>query len=181
MISGTDPASVLAKIEMRVRTRQHTLPEIQPANENPSRFLGFHLGKTRLAVAATRVLKSPLSTRVPGAPPWLWGVAGLHGYPLPILNFAALCQCHTPGQTAGEDARVLVIHHRQSSCGLLVDSIHGLLLPNELSDTPPPGMEPGITSYLQGACYCDDTLWGVVDCARIFHRLVPMKHLEKAG
>ncbi len=181
MIPETDPASVLLEMETRVRARQHTLPLVSTDSKKTRRFLGFKLADTRLAIAATQVLQSPLSTRVPGAPPWLWGVAGLGGYPLPIIDFAILCD--TPRQWSENEIRVLVIQHQQARCGLLVDSVYGLVLPKETSAAIPPELKQaaGIAGYLHGSCHSDDTLWGIVNPARIFQRLAPIEHLEKAG
>ncbi len=179
MMPESDPASVLLDIEARAHARQHALPPAPDSTRNLRPFLGFGLADARLVIAATQILKSPLSTRVPGAPPWLRGVAGLHGYPLPIIDFSSLCSL--PEQASENDPHVLVIGHQRASCGLLVDSVYGLVVADEVGDSTLPELESGITAYLHGSCRSGDTLWGVVDPARIFHRLTSAEHLEEAG
>ena len=67
-------------------------------------------------------LPAPI-TRVPGARPWICGLANLRGQLLPIID---LKQYLGSGETVpSRNTRVLVVNHREIPAGLVVDEVIG--------------------------------------------------------
>ena len=62
-------------------------------------------------------------TRVPGAKPWLKGIANVRGHLLPIADLKAFLGGGI--SMADRHARVLVVNHRESPTGLMVDEVTG--------------------------------------------------------
>jgi twitching motility protein PilI len=62
-------------------------------------------------------------TRVPGAKPWIKGLANIRGSLLPIID---LRQFLGSGTTPGtRNTRIIVVNHREVPAGLLVDEVLG--------------------------------------------------------
>jgi twitching motility protein PilI len=77
-------------------------------------------------------------TRVPGAKPWIRGLANVRGQLLPIVDLRAYLG---GGMTnISRASRVLVANHREVPAGLLVDEVQGFrrFADNEFGATVPP-------------------------------------------
>jgi twitching motility protein PilI len=62
-------------------------------------------------------------TRVPGARPWIMGLANVRGQLLPVID---LKQYFGSGvSTSGRNTRVIVVNHREIPAGLMVDEVLG--------------------------------------------------------
>jgi twitching motility protein PilI len=62
-------------------------------------------------------------TRVPGARPWILGLANVRGQLLPVID---LKQYLGSGElTTGRNTRVIVVNHREIPAGLVVDEVLG--------------------------------------------------------
>ncbi|MBK8283941.1 MAG: purine-binding chemotaxis protein CheW [Ahniella sp.] len=90
------------------------------------RGIAFRLGRRLLASSITEVteiLSFPVLTGVPGAKPWLMGVANVRGNLVSVIDI----KCFVEGErsTHNEKSRVLVIRQQGSLVGLLVDEILG--------------------------------------------------------
>jgi twitching motility protein PilI len=80
----------------------------------------------------------PVVTRVPGAKPWIRGLANVRGQLLPIVDLRAFLG---GGMTqVGRSSRVLVANHREVPAGLLVDEVQGFrrFADNEFGASVPP-------------------------------------------
>lgn len=89
-------------------------------------------------------------TRVPGAKPWVRGLANVRGQLLPVIDLRAFLG---GGQTnIGRSTRVLVANHREVPAGLLVDEVQGFrrFSDGEFSATLPPTIVR-CERYLAGA------------------------------
>lgn len=89
-------------------------------------------------------------TRIPGARPWIRGVANVRGQLLPVVDLRAFLG---GGMTStGRSTRVLVAHHREVPAGLLVDEVLGFrrFADGEFSGTTPPTIAR-CERYLAGA------------------------------
>jgi twitching motility protein PilI len=78
------------------------------------------------------------TTRVPGAKPWIKGLANVRGQLLPIID---LRQFLGSGVTpVARNTRVLVVNHREIPAGLLVDEVLGFrrFQESEFSGDAPP-------------------------------------------
>ncbi len=123
---------------------------------------GLTLGKLSAAREETReVLSYPsVVTRVPGAKPWIRGIANVRGQLLPVVDLRAY-----PGggmTNTNRSTRVLVAKHREVPAGLLVDEVLGFrrFADGDFSATPPPT---------------------IVRCESLSRRCVPSWHGELAG
>jgi twitching motility protein PilI len=89
-------------------------------------------------------------TRVPGAKPWIRGIANVRGTLLPVVDLRAFLGGGVTG--TGRSARVLVANHREAPAGLLVDEVLGFrrFADAEFSNVPPPTLAR-CDRYLAGA------------------------------
>ncbi len=89
--------------------------------------IGFRLVDEQFIVArddVSEVLMVPaLIARVPGAKPWISGLANIRGHLLPIIDLKLFLG--TGRYTGQRDARVLVIKGTDLSVGLVVDEVFG--------------------------------------------------------
>src|SRR6201997_5895866 len=70
------------------------------------------------------VLGVPASTtRVPGAKPWIRGLANVRGQLLPIIDLRHFLGSGITPIT--RNTRIVVVHHREIPAGLLVDEVLG--------------------------------------------------------
>jgi twitching motility protein PilI len=89
--------------------------------------VAFRLGAETFLVAreeTREVMALPsFLTRVPGARPWIRGLANVRGQLLPVID---LRQYLGSGTTqASRNVRVIVVNHRDFPAGLLVDEVLG--------------------------------------------------------
>jgi twitching motility protein PilI len=89
-------------------------------------------------------------TRVPGAKPWVRGVANVRGQLLPVIDVRAFLGGGVT--TTSRSSRVLVAHHREIPAGLLVDEVLGFrrFADGEFGATVPPTIVR-CERYLAGA------------------------------
>src|SRR5690606_2860976 len=102
----------------------------------------------------------PVLTRVPGAKPWIRGLANVRGQLLPVIDLRAFLG---GGLTqTGRSSRVLVAHHREIPAGLLVDEVLGFrrFADDEFSSSPPPTIVR-CERYLAGAFRRGAEIWPV--------------------
>lgn len=99
-------------------------------------------------------------TRVPGAKPWIRGVANVRGALLPVVDLRAFLG--GGATTTGRSTRVLVANHREAPAGLLVDEVLGFrrFADDEFSGTPPPTIAR-CERYLAGAFRRGGESWPV--------------------
>ena len=89
--------------------------------------IGFKLGTENFVADRTdvrEVLPVPEQlTRVPGAKPWLRGVANVRGQLLTVVDLRAFLGAG--GAAAGRHARMLLVASREVPTGLIVDEVTG--------------------------------------------------------
>ncbi len=112
------------------------------ANEHEWVGIAFRVSSENFLVArdeTREVLGFPsVVTRVPGARPWIRGLANVRGQLLPLVDLRAFLG---GGMTSiGRSSRVLVANHREVPAGLLVDEVQGFrrFVDNEFGTTVPP-------------------------------------------
>ena len=121
----SSPFETLLDYENRSLSHVAGLPE-QIDAPGLWRGIAFRLGRRLLASSITEVteiLSFPVLTGVPGAKPWLMGVANVRGNLVSVIDI----KCFVEGErsTHNEKSRVLVIRQQGSLVGLLVDEILG--------------------------------------------------------
>jgi len=100
-------------------------------------------------------------TRIPGAKPWVRGLANIRGQLLPMLD---LRQFLGSGATvSGRNTRVIVVHHREIPAGLMVDEVLGFrrFAETEFNAEAPPTVIR-CDSYLAGAFRRGGEVWPVL-------------------
>jgi twitching motility protein PilI len=126
--------------------------------------VAFRLSSENFLVAreeTREVLGYPsVVTRVPGAKPWIRGVANVRGQLLPVVDLRAFLG---GGATnTGRSTRVLVANHREVPAGLLVDEVLGFrrFADGEFSAVTPPTIAR-CDRYLAGAFRRGTESWPV--------------------
>lgn len=98
----------------------------------------LRLGSSRYAVAmadVAEVAPVPGITRVPGAPPWLAGVANWRGRMLPVLDLRPLLAATTV--PLASSARLVVLARGDVVAGVIAEAVPGVY-DGELADPAPP-------------------------------------------
>jgi twitching motility protein PilI len=125
-----------------------------PAAEREWVGVAFRLSAENFLVAreeTREVLGFPsVVTRVPGAKPWIRGVANVRGQLLPVVDLRAFLGGGVTNP--GRSSRVLVANHREVPAGLLVDEVLGFrrFADDDFSATTPPTIAR-CERYLAGA------------------------------
>jgi len=148
------PFELLVELERRARAAI-AAREGAPAAADEWVGIGFRLGAERFVAArgdVREVLPVPEQvTRVPGAKPWLRGIANLRGQLLTVVDLKSFLGA---GSAAAErQARVLVVASRDVPTGLIVDEVLGFRRfgSNEFRAEMPAGVIR-CEHYLEG-CY----------------------------
>jgi twitching motility protein PilI len=100
-------------------------------------------------------------TRVPGARPWIIGLANVRGQLLPVID---LKQYFGSGEsTSGRNTRVIVVNHREIPAGLMVDEVLGFrrFAEREFSSEAPPTVVR-CEHYLTGSFRRGSEAWPVL-------------------
>jgi twitching motility protein PilI len=126
--------------------------------------VGFRVGKTRLVAArqeVREVLTWPGVTALPGAKPWMLGLANVRGQLLPVTDLSAFFGGEPIAM--GRSTRVLMVNHADIPAGLLVDEVRGFrrFIAAERAEVMPETL-PGMTPFLAGAYGNEDDVWGVL-------------------
>jgi twitching motility protein PilI len=173
MTSGTEtnlrslrdrPFELLKELEKR--SRAVTAGNVQEAAVGREWVgVAFRMGGETFLVAreeTREVLGYPaVVTRIPGAKPWVKGLANVRGQLLPMLD---LRQYLGSGPTtAGRNTRVVVVNHREIPAGLMVDEVLGFrrFAEMEFSAEAPPTVIRCDT-YLAGAFRRGGEVWPVL-------------------
>jgi len=163
------PFEWLYELESRARAHAFGLPQREEARKI-WHGVGFRLGGVALVVSlgqVREVLVSPSLSRVPGAKPWVAGIANVRGTLLPILDLQGFLSSRSTPR--GRRTRVLVVEHDGVSAGLMVDEVLGLSHFFEEEDRAAqlPLAADSMQNYLVGAYSQAGQLWGVFDMYRL--------------
>src|SRR5699024_10535625 len=88
--------------------------------------LGVRIGRQWLLLPrheVGEVLRLPSPTRIPGAKPWLLGLANVHGTLLSIIDLNSIFGA--PPTTDATNARAVVFRGDQYSTAFIVDEVSG--------------------------------------------------------
>ena len=132
--------------------------------------IGFRLGAEQFLMARAEVrevLMVPSSlTRVPGAKPWIRGLANVRGHLLPIVDLRAFLGSGAGG--TGRTARVLVLNDGEIPVGLIVDEVYGFrrFLDREHAQDSPETLIR-CDRFLAGSFRRSDEVWPVFSSVRL--------------
>lgn len=120
-----DPFALLLEYERKSLAHVVGLPE-QIDAPGLWRGVGYRVGIRRLASAfdeVVEILPMPTVTAVPGAQPWLRGVANVRGNLLPVVDLKQFLEGERTVLHEGQ--RVLVVRQPGGDVALLVDELYG--------------------------------------------------------
>ena len=126
--------------------------------------VGFRVGRTLLVAAreeVREVLTWPGVTTLPGAKPWMLGLANVRGQLLPVSDLSSFFGGEPI--TLGRSSRVIMVNHPDIPAGLLVDEVRGFrrFVASEKAEIMPDTL-PGMTPFLAGAYGNEEEVWGVL-------------------
>jgi twitching motility protein PilI len=158
------PFELLKELEKRSRTvAAANVAETDAGQEWVG--VAFRMGGETFLVAreeTREVLGYPaVVTRIPGAKPWVKGLANVRGALMPMLD---LRQFLGSGVTAsGRNTRIIVVNHRDVPAGLMVDEVLGFrrFAESEFNAEAPPTVIR-CDSYLAGAFRRGGEVWPVL-------------------
>jgi twitching motility protein PilI len=120
------PFDLLLELERRARAAI-AAREGAPAEADEWVGIGFRLGAERFVAnrgEVREVLPVPEQvTRVPGAKPWLRGIANLRGQLLTVVDLKSFLGAG--GATSERQTRILIVASREVPTGLVVDEVLG--------------------------------------------------------
>ena len=156
------PIGLLADIERRAEAAALRMPVGQEMG-NVWRGLGFRVGGTSLVTSMEdiqEILEYPTLYRVPGAKPWLKGVANLHGRLLPVTDLRLLLSGEAT--TITRETRVIVVRDGELFAGLVVDEVLALQqFPNEQRSADAPPAEPWLAEVIDGGFKAGEDHWAL--------------------
>jgi len=124
-IASLSPYEVLARYERRSLAHASDMRERQDA-PGLWRGIGYRVG-SRLFVSSideiNELLAPPVLARVPGAQPWLLGIANVRGNLMPVVDLGRFL--FGERTQPGERTRLLVVRQGSGSVALMVDEVFG--------------------------------------------------------
>lgn len=166
--SGRELMALLARIEQRSRASGLGLPETRVHEENWD-GLAYSIGGVRVVSAMDEVaemLPYPVQvTAVPGAKPWMMGLANVRGSLLPVIDLQVYLD--TKAVVPSKLARMLVVRMRGLTAGLLVPSVQGMRHFSEEKRMNNARMKGALGAYVYDAFAIDGEIWPVFSLAAL--------------
>ena len=166
--SAVDPFSVLQDYESRSLAHVVGLPEQLDA-PGLWRGVGYRVGKRRLASGfdeVVEILGMPPVTPVPGAQPWMLGVANIRGNLLPIVDLRQFLEGERTVLHEGQ--RVLIVRQPGGNVAVTIDELFGQ---RSFVEEQKIGVEPfadgRYAHFVERAYRFGDHEWGVFSLDRL--------------
>lgn len=121
----TDPFEVLAEYERKSLAHVAGLPEQLDA-PGLWRGVGYRVGRRRLASGfdeVVEIMPLPQVTPVPGAQPWMLGVANIRGSLLPVVDLKQFLEGERT--VLHESQRVLIVRQPGGDVAVTIDELFG--------------------------------------------------------
>ena len=162
------PFDVLVDYELRSLAHVPGLPE-QLEAPGLWRGVGYRIGNRRLASAFDEVLEIlplPQVTPVPGAPPWMLGLANVRGNLLPIVDLKQFLEGERTVLHEGQ--RVLIVRQPGGDVAVTIDELFGQrsFVEEQLTDAAPLA-EGRYGHFIDRAYRLADADWGVFSLDRL--------------
>jgi twitching motility protein PilI len=176
---GLAPFDVLVDYERRSLAHVAGLPE-QLEAPGLWRGVGYRIGNRRLASEFGEVLEIlplPQVTPVPGAQPWMLGLANVRGNLLPIVDLKQFLEGERT--VLHESQRILLVRQPGGDVAVLIDELYGQRSFNEqhlVDSNAGSDADDAAASYLGHGRYAnfivqayhlDDVTWGIFSLDRL--------------
>lgn len=167
-IAGLAPFAALAEYERRSLDHVAGLPqELEAAGL--WRGVGYRVGSRRLASAygeVREILPLPQVTPVPGAQPWMLGVANVRGNLLPIVDLKQFLEGERT--VLHESHRILLVRQPGGDVAVLIDELFGQRSFNDGQRTAAEMLAEGrYAHFIDHAYRLDEQVWGVFSLDRL--------------
>ena len=163
-LSATDVMNTLAEMASASEQAAQRLPEQEGAHDIWDGLV-FSVAGVRLACAMDEVSEMlpyhERITRVPGAKPWMLGLANVRGSLLPVIDLQAYCG--GKAVVPSKSARVLVLRLRGLVAGLLVPSVQGMRHFSEANRMPDARIKGVLGAYVYEAFSLADDVFPVIN------------------
>ncbi|MFZ7096546.1 chemotaxis protein CheW [Luteimonas dalianensis] len=163
-----DPFGILLDYERRSLAHEVGLPEQLDA-PGLWRGVGYRIGARRLASGFDEVLEvlpMPQVTQVPGAQPWMLGVANIRGNLLPIVDLKQFLEGERTVLHEGQ--RVLIVRQPGGDVAVTIDEMYGQRSFQQEQQQEPEGLAEGrYVHFIERAYRVDDHAWGIFSLDRL--------------
>lgn len=163
-----DPFEVLVDYEQRSLAHVAGMPE-QLQAPGMWRGVGYRIGQRRLASAFAEIgeiLPMPSLTPVPGAQPWMLGVANVRGVLLPVVDLKLFLQAERT--VPNERQRILVIRQSGGDVAVTIDELFGQRSFHVQDTVDERDIAQGRYSHFIDRAYVvDGQTWGVFSLDRL--------------
>ncbi len=167
--SAGTPFEILAEYERLSLEHVAGLPA-QMSAPGLWRGVGYRVGRQRLASGfeeVVEILPMPALTPVPGAQPWMLGVANMRGNLLPVVDLKWFLEGERT--VVHEGQRMLVVRQPGGDVAVLIDELYGQRSFNEpqLIETSELGAGDRYGHFIERAYRLNDQPWGVFSLERL--------------
>ena len=172
-LSGLAPFDILASYERRSLAHVVGLPEQLDA-PGLWRGVGYRIGHKRLASGfdeVVEILPMPQVTPVPGAQPWLLGVANIRGNLLPIVDLKQFLEGERT--VIHEGQRVLIVRQPGGDVAVTIDELFGQRSFTEAQQQPPEALAQSVLAQGRYTHFVDrvydlaEDSWGIFSLERL--------------
>lgn len=165
----TTPFEVLVEYERLALEHVAGLPA-QMSAPGLWRGVGYRVGRQRLASGfeeVVEILPMPALTPVPGAQPWMLGVANMRGNLLPVVDLKQFLEGERTVLHEGQ--RMLVVRQRGGDVAVLIDELYGQRSFNEPQLVDATELEAGgrYSHFIERAYRLGDQAWGIFSLERL--------------
>ena len=163
------PFDVLVDYELRSLAHVPGLPE-QLEAPGLWRGVGYRIGNRRLASAFDEVLEIlplPQVTPVPGAQPWMLGLANVRGNLLPIVDLKQFLEGERT--VLHESQRILLVRQPGGDVAVLIDELFGQRSFNEPQLIDAAELDAGgrYDHFIERAYRLGEQAWGIFSLERL--------------
>ena len=167
------PFEVLADYERRSLAHIAGLPE-QLHAPGLWRGVGYRIGARRMAShfdEVREILTLPQVTPVPGAQPWMLGLANVRGNLLPIVDLKQFLEGERT--VLHESQRILLVRQPGGDVAVLIDELYGQRSFNEQQQIPDESLADEqiavgrYTHFIDRAYRLDEQPWGIFSLERL--------------
>ena len=163
------PFEILAEYERLALEHVAGLPE-QMSAPGLWRGVGYRIGRQRLASGfeeVVEILPLPSLTPVPGAQPWMLGVANMRGNLLPVVDLKQFLEGERTVLHEGQ--RMLVVRQRGGDVAVLIDELFGQRSFNEPQLIDAAELDAGgrYDHFIERAYRLGEQAWGIFSLERL--------------